>query len=261
MFDGTRPSLRDRLNGGERLGAAWLSLGSVAICEIAARSGAGVVVIDMQHGLWDRVSLEAAIGIASAQKPVLVRVADHSPVGISRALDAGAEGILAPLVETAAQAAAIAAAARFPPAGTRSGGGVRPLRDFAAHVREADRSTVVGVMIETRAGLRRAAEIAGVSGVDLVFIGTGDLALSLGEFPEPGAEHARACDAIREACAARGRACGAFTGSLEAARRRREEGYSLVVIANDIDIVQAGFAAAGRSFDEAPPAREGRSHV
>src|SRR5260370_35090047 len=112
-----RPSLRDSLASGACLDALWLSLGSVAICEIAARSGAGLVVIDMQHGLWERASLEAAVGLASPHAPVMVRVADHSASAISQALDAGAEGVLVPLVETAGQAAAIASAARFPPAG------------------------------------------------------------------------------------------------------------------------------------------------
>jgi 2-keto-3-deoxy-L-rhamnonate aldolase RhmA len=243
-----RPSLRDRLARGDGLDAIWLSLGSVAIAEIAARGEPGVVVIDMQHGLWERASLEAAVGLASPHAPVVVRVADSSPAAISQALDAGAEGILAPLVETPEQAAAVVAAARFPPLGARSGGGVRPLRDFVGYVAQANAFTMVGVMIETRAGVERASEIAAVPGVDLVFIGTGDLGLSLGEFPAPGPAHAAACAAILAACAARGTPCGAFTGSVEAARRRRDEGYRFVVSANDIDIVQGGFASAARAF-------------
>lgn len=248
MFDARRPSLRDRLSGGACLDAVWLSLGSVAICEIAARSGPSVVVIDMQHGLWERASLEAAVGIASIHAPVMVRVADHSSSAISQALDAGAEGILAPLVETAEQAAAIASAARFPPVGTRSGGGVRPLRDFAGYVREANRSTVVGAMIETRTGLENASAIAGQPDIDLIFVGTGDLALSLGEFPDVGRVHERACASILEACKAHGRLCGAFTGSIEAARRMRDKGYRLVVTANDVDLLRGGFTNATRLF-------------
>ena len=260
MFERGRTSLHERLAGGECLDAVWLSLGSVAVCEIAARSGTGVVVIDMQHGLWERTSLEAAIGIASVYAPVMVRVADHSPSAISQALDAGAEGILAPLVETAEQAAAIAAAARFPPTGTRSGGGVRPLHNFAAYVREAEQSTVVGAMIETRPGLEHARAIAGVANIDLVFIGAGDLALSLGEFPNPGSAHEQACASILDACKAQDRLCGAFTGSLDAARRMRDKGYRLVVTATDIDLVRGGFATATRQFadDDQPSRSESR---
>jgi 2-keto-3-deoxy-L-rhamnonate aldolase RhmA len=256
LFEPMR-SLRARLSSGDCIDAVWLSLGSIALCEIAARSRPGVVVIDMQHGLWERPTLEAAIGIASAHAPVMVRIADHSAPAISQALDAGAEGILAPLVETAAQAADIALAARFPPTGIRSGGGVRPLHDFVAYVEEARQKTVVGVMIETRAGLAQADAIAAAANIDLVFIGTGDLALSLGAFPGFGPVHEQACSTIRHACEAHGLACGAFTNSLEAARQRREQGYRLVVTASDIDVARAGFAKAARHFaDGAPGARQ-----
>jgi 2-dehydro-3-deoxyglucarate aldolase/4-hydroxy-2-oxoheptanedioate aldolase len=243
-----RPSLREAFAGGACLDAVWLSLGSVAITEMAARSGAGLLVIDMQHGLFDRVTLEAAVGLAAPHAPVMVRVADHSPAAISQALDAGAEGVLVPLVESAAQAAAAVSAARFPPQGARSGGGVRPLHDFAAYVREAGAATVVGAMIETRAGLAAAGAIAGCDGIDLIFIGAGDLSLSLGEFPAPGAAHAKACADILAAASAHGRPCGIFTGSAEAARRMREAGYRLVVSANDIDLVRGGLARARREF-------------
>jgi 2-keto-3-deoxy-L-rhamnonate aldolase RhmA len=247
-------TLRARLSSGECVDAVWLSLGSVALCEIAARSEPGVVVIDMQHGLWERATLEAAIGIAAIYAPVMVRVADHSAAAISQALDAGAEGILAPLIETAQQAAAIGSAARFPPAGNRSGGGIRPLHDFPRYVDDARRSTVVGVMIETRAGLEQADAIAADPNVDLVFIGTGDLALALGEFPKAGLAHARACAAILSACEARGLVCGAFTGSIEAARQMRDKGYRLVVTASDMEIARSGFANAARLFcGNAPP--------
>ena len=246
----SRPSLKARLARGDCLDAVWLSLGSAAIAEMAARAEPGVVVIDMQHGLWDRHSLEAAVGLASQSAPVLVRLADHSPASISQALDAGAQGVLAPLVETAAQAAAIVSASRYPPAGTRSGGGVRPLADFPRYVRDAADSTLVGVMIETRAGLDQAEDIAAVPGVDLVFIGSGDLALSLGEFPVPGAGHAAACERILRSCEAASVPCGVFTGSLDAARRMRDKGYRMVVIANDIDLVGAGVRRAKAQFHD-----------
>ncbi len=249
----TRRTLRARLSSGECVDAVWLSLGSVALCEIAARSGPGVVVIDMQHGLWERATLEAAIGIAAIYAPVMVRIADHSAAAISQALDAGAEGILAPLIETVQQAAAVGSAARFPPAGSRSGGGIRPLHDFARYVDDARRSTVVGVMIETRAGLEQADAIAADPSVDLVFIGTGDLALALGEFPKVGLAHARACAAILRACEARGLVCGAFTSSIDAARQWRDKGYRLVVTASDMEMARAGFASATRLFCGSSP--------
>src|SRR5213076_3019406 len=122
-------------------------------------------------------TLEHAVGLVSNRVPILVRTAENSAISISQALDTGAEGVIVPLIETDEQAAAAVAAARFPPHGQRSGGGVRPLtRDYAA----ANDRTVVGVMIETERAVHNASAIANTKGIDFVFIGTGDLAISLG---------------------------------------------------------------------------------
>ncbi|WP_342358976.1 HpcH/HpaI aldolase family protein [Terrarubrum flagellatum] len=227
----------------------WLSLGSVALCEIAARSRPDAIVIDMQHGLWDRSSLEAAIGVTPADIPVLVRVAENSPIAIGQALDAGAEGVIVPLIETAKQARAAVAAAHYPPRGNRSGGGVRPLMDFVDYVEAANRSIVVCLMIETAKGRKNAQKIAATEGADMVFIGTGDLALSIGSFPNFDARHDAACAAIHAACRAEWTPCGVFTNAVDGARAKREQGYRMVVTANDGDIVAKGLNQATALFN------------
>jgi 2-keto-3-deoxy-L-rhamnonate aldolase RhmA len=194
MYDPRRPSLRYRLDKGDTLGVAWLALGSVALCELAARARPDAIVLDLQHGLWERASMEHAIAAVPSDIPVLVRVAENTPLAIGQALDAGAEGVIVPLVETAKQAR------------------------------------------------------AAVEGVDMVFIGTGDLALSLGTFPNADARHEAACAAVRAACRAEWTLCGTFTGSTDAARARREQGYRMVVTVNDIDLVAKGFAQATTAF-------------
>ena len=251
VFDPKNWTLHQKLASGACLDALWLSLGSVALCEIAARSQPALLVIDIQHGLWDRATVEAAIAVAGSVA-VMVRVADHSAYAISSALDAGAQGIIVPLVETVEQAQAAVAAARFPPHGARSGGGLRPTADFPAYVAAAKRGTVVSVMIETRAGLANAHAIAGVPGLDMIFIGTGDLALSLGTFPDFGPEHERACADILEACRAHNVACGLYTGSMEAACAMRERGYRMVVTATDSDMAARSFAQAREQFHQPP---------
>ena len=103
------------------------------------------------------------------------------------------------MVETAAQAAAAAAACHYPPKGHRSGGGVRPLHDFRAYVGAASEAIAVGVMIETKLGVKNAAAIAAAKNVDFIFIGPGDLSLSLET--TPGSEpHAKACATVLKAC-------------------------------------------------------------
>jgi 2-keto-3-deoxy-L-rhamnonate aldolase RhmA len=149
--------LRARL-GREPLAGFWMSIGSPAIVELAASAGADVIVLDLQHGLWDRVGMEHAIGVAAPVTSVLVRVAENTAAAIGQALDAGAEGVIVPLVETAAETACAVAAACFPPHGTRSGGGLRPLSaGFPAYVEGARTRTMVGVMIETPLGVATAA--------------------------------------------------------------------------------------------------------
>jgi 2-dehydro-3-deoxyglucarate aldolase/4-hydroxy-2-oxoheptanedioate aldolase len=247
MFDPHRSTLRQRFERGDTLGALWLSLGSVAIVELAARAAPDAIVLDLQHGLWDRAGMEHAIGIVPAEIPVLVRVAENSPNAIAQALDAGAEGIIVPLIESAEAATRAAISARYPPKGERSGGGIRPLAHFVDYVAAADK-IVVCVMIETVKGVSQAADIAATPGVDLVFIGTGDLALSLGTFPNNDPRHEEACASILAACQARQMPCGIFTTSGEAAAARRAQGYRLVVTGNDIELVAQGFAQATKVF-------------
>ncbi|GGK21755.1 HpcH/HpaI aldolase family protein [Salinarimonas ramus] len=250
-----RASCRARLESGDSLACAWLAMGSPALVEAAAHAGPDLLVLDLQHGLFDRRDLEAAIGAVRGDVPVLVRVAENRPLAIGTALDAGAEGVIVPLVESAEEAAAAVSAARYPPHGIRSGGGVRPLADFAAYVAGCARDTLVAVMIETKAGLENAAAIAAVPGVDLVFIGTGDLVLCLGPDGDVKARCEEACAAIHAACEAAGTPCGIFTPDVDAALARRAEGYRLVVAANDIAVVNEGFRRAAAAFAPAEARR------
>lgn len=257
VFDPHRPSLKARLAHGPCVGAAWFALGSAALVELAVRARPDAIVIDQQHGLWERRELEAAIGLVPAEIAVLVRVAENSALAIGTALDAGAEGVIVPLVESADAAAQAVRSSRYPPRGIRSAGGVRPLQDFERYAQGAP-SIVTIPMIETRAGLAQADAIAAAEGVDMVFIGTGDLALSLGVAPgEPG--HEAACAAIRASCASAGVPCGIFTGSADAAAARRAEGYRMVVVATDLGVAAHGFAAATEGFARAAgPGRAAR---
>ena len=246
MFDPKVPLLKPRLARGEAIGAAWFTIGDPTLLEIAARYELGTVVIDMQHGLFDRRGLEASIGVLPRDIPALVRTRDDADASIGEALDAGAEGVLVPLVESGAQAERIAHACRYPPAGHRSGGGVRPLADFEAHAAHANDWVLAGVMIETQAGLDAAEEIAG-SGVDLVFIGTGDLALSLGVAPGSKA-HEAACLRILAACKASGIPCGCFAMDAASAIRRAEQGFALTVAMIDLVLFESGVAAASEAW-------------
>lgn len=245
MFNTEAPLLKRRLGEGGKMGVFWFALGSPALVELAISRGGDAVVLDMQHGLFARRDLEAAVGCVPPSIPCLVRVEDDSAAAVSRALDAGAEGVLVPMVETGAQAAAAAAACHFPPKGSRSGGGVRPLADFGAYRRAADEAITVGVMIETARGVANAGEIAAAPNVDFVFIGSGDLALSLGS---DGAPLEEALRTVHDACVGAGKPCGVFTMHAEEASKRASQGFSMTVVANDLSAVMASFEASYRAF-------------
>jgi 2-dehydro-3-deoxyglucarate aldolase/4-hydroxy-2-oxoheptanedioate aldolase len=241
-------SLRERIRGGDCIGCIWLALGSAAAAELAADAEPDAIVFDLQHGLWERQALEGAIGMVRAKAAPLVRVARNGAAEIGTALDAGAIGVIVPLVETAEEARRAVDAARYPPEGHRSGGGVRPLMDFKRYVPAANEHVLVAVMIETKRGVENAAAIAATPGVDLVFIGTGDLALSLGVFPDLGPKHEAAIAAVQAACGKAGTACGIFTLYGTMASDRRRQGFQCVVLGDDATLMHQAFKQTSARF-------------
>ena len=245
-FDPANPVLRPRLSAGGPVGAAWFTLGDPALVEVACRAARfDAAVMDVQHGLFDRLRLEATLGAVPAGVPGLVRTRDDGPASIGEALDAGAEGVLVPLVESGEQARRAVEACLYPSdgprSGRRSGGGIRPLGDFGLHAAKANDGVVAGVMIETRAGVAAAGAIA-ASGADLVLIGTGDLALSLGT--APGSEaHEAACMEVLGACRRAGVAAGCFAMDAAGARARIAQGFAFSVAAIDLSVIERGMAA------------------
>jgi 2-keto-3-deoxy-L-rhamnonate aldolase RhmA len=241
--DSTQPaSLKDAFGSGRPLACSWFALGSAALVEVALQARPDCIVLDRQHGLWERLSMEAAIGVARQRMPVIVRCAENSPLAISEALDAGAASVLIPLVESAHDTRRAVSSGRYAPLGTRSAGGMRPLLGGIEAMLESGSRVSVGVMIETVAGVEQAEAIAAVEGLDYLFIGTGDLALSRGRNAPGSLEQ----DCQRVLCAARshGLACGIFSGDSADALAQLAKGFDLVVAANDIETARAGFAAA-----------------
>ena len=232
-------SLHDELSSQGPLACTWFALGSPALVEIALGAYPDFIVIDRQHGLWERASLEAAIGVARHQVPVVVRCADNTAQSIGEALDAGASSALIPLVESAEEARRAVSFGRYPPLGCRSGGGVRPLLAGIETMRNDTGRVAIGVMIETVPGVEQVEEIAAVEGLDYLFIGTGDLALSRGEVREDvlAADHERVLHAARS----NGLPCGIFTDSTEDAQRQLARGFDFVVSASDIGVTRRGF--------------------
>src|SRR5262249_18593348 len=139
------------------------------------------VCVEAEHSPLGRESIHALLG--AARRPALVRVADNAGVPIVSALDDGAEGVIVPRVDSAEEAQAAVDAARFPPLGKRGVGPGRASgygRTLPEYFAAANEQVIVGVQIESAAAVADVTRIAAVQGVDLLFLGPGDLAVSLG---------------------------------------------------------------------------------
>jgi 4-hydroxy-2-oxoheptanedioate aldolase len=217
----------------------WANIDSSLTAEAAALAGADYVVVDEQHGVVDPTAMAAMLqAIQLGGAAPLVRVARNDPWVIGHALDLGALGVIVPMVEDAAQAAAALAACRYAPAGVRSVGVVRG---------EREPEPLCLVMIETRAGLERLEEIAATPGLDGIYIGPSDLALSLGLEPTPQLEHPpvlEAIERIRARCAAGGLTCGLHCLDPADVARFSGQGFGLLTAGGDLAHLRAALAAA-----------------
>src|SRR5258708_3461601 len=180
-------SLARRLRAGETVHSGWCGLASPLVAEVIAREGFAAVTVDMQHGLWDiaaTVSAIAAIRQGGAAPVVRVPLGDFATA--SRALDFGAEGIIAPMINSAADARALVAATKYPPLGERSWGPHRAtmlagLADQKVYLNEGNALTFTLAMIETRAALDNVAVIAATPGIDGLFLVPSDLSIALSQ--------------------------------------------------------------------------------
>lgn len=231
-----RNEIRTRLEAGQIVVNAWLSIPSSYSAEGMGHSGAHSVTVDMQHGMLDfSDALPMLQAISATPATPLVRVGDLDPALIMRMLDAGAYGVICPMISTPEQAAELVAACRYPPTGRRSFGPSRGLlyggADYVAH---ADETIMVIPMIETAEAVARIEEILDVDGIDMIYVGPNDLAFEIdGDvgFPRPKSEAALA--RVLEAATRRGIPAGIFCGSAEEARTRADQGFRLVTPGND----------------------------
>ncbi|WP_062993923.1 HpcH/HpaI aldolase family protein [Nocardia anaemiae] len=231
----------ERLRSGRRTIGYWVVCDNPITTERIAMAGYDYVCIDAQHGLIEYRGLLAgitAIDAAGTGAAALVRVQANDPFWISQALDAGARGVVVPMVGTASEAKAAVAACRFPPAGHRSNGALRAGLRIGPSPAQANAEIACVVMIETALGLRNVTEIVSVPGVDAIYIGPSDLRLALGgATPNDPAVDADFDDALRtvlEAAKAAGIAVGIHCPDGGTAARRLAAGFNFVSVANDL---------------------------
>lgn len=229
-----------------RIGA-WCSIGSSYVVELMASCGFDWICIDLQHGFAHLGDLLPMLQAASiTQTPALVRVPRLDAGLIGRALDAGATGVIVPMVNSAAEAREAVRACRYPPDGERSWGPARlTLAEPAYSGERANARVQCLVMVETLDAVRNLDEIVQVEGVDAVFVGPSDLAVDMGLHPRRGpiaGEHATTLAGIARTCQERGVPAGIFCGTFRAVTEFEEMGYTILAATTDAALIRAGAA-------------------
>ena len=179
--------IKPKLNDGRTLMGTFVNeLANPGLCHIFALAGFDYIILDNEHGSYNPETVSA---IAAAAKGVglglMVRIPEIRRETVMKPLDAGADGILAPMVDTAEQARELVKLAKFPPLGVR---GCHPVRlssgfgklNMADYLERSNREVFIAVQAETQTAVQNAEEIAAVDGVDSIFIGPLDLSIGLG---------------------------------------------------------------------------------
>jgi len=229
----------------------WISSSSLLSLDALKDAGFEWFMIDTEHAPVNPETLAAMIAVLGPRGPTpLVRVGDINQYLIKQALDCGAHGVLLPLVSTEAQAKAAVAYAKYPPDGVRGAAAAaasRYGRDLAAYLRTANAQTLVGVQIETKEAMDNLDAIARVPGVDILFVGPQDLALSLGLGDNRKSPVLRAAmGRVVEACEKHGKVPGTLVIDPEEKRSAVELGFRFVSLASDIRFLIDGARAYQR---------------
>lgn len=249
-------TLRTLKAAGKPIVNAWLSIGSSYCAEIVAHGGYDSVTVDAQHGMMGfDVALTMLQAISTTPAIPLVRPARNDPGEIMRWLDAGAYGLICPMISSRTEAEAFVAACRYPPVGVRSFGPSRGLLyggpDYAARANE---EILVLGMIETRQGLDNLDAIVATPGLDGIYVGPNDLALALGRDPRPESDDPvmiEAIERVRAATVAAGGIAGIFCSGGPGAAQRAREGFDLVTPGNDAMLLKGAIAASLQALAKA----------
>ena len=234
--------VRERIASGDPVVNAWLSSDSRYAAEFLSHAGYDCVTVDLQHGMF---GMDGAIGLLQAVSAgpaiPMVRCTANAAAEVGKLLDAGAYGVICPSIDDGQACTAFVAACRYPPVGRRSFGPSRGLLYGGSdYLSAADDAIMTWAMVESRAALDHLEDIAATDGLDGIYVGPNDLALSLGE--PPGGAFAPAVHlALKQVAKVahdHGRSAGAFCAGSAQALELLDYGYDLVTPGNDISLLR-----------------------
>ena len=237
--------LRELWADGRPVVAGWLSIPNAFTAELMAGMGWDSLVIDGQHGLIGYAEMLAMLqAIHTTDVVPMVRVSWNQPGEIMRALDAGAYGVICPMINDAGECAQFVQACRYPPKGYRSFGPTRAgVVNGPGYYPEANGEILTFAMIETADGLKNVEAIVATPGLDGVYIGPSDLSLAIGGLPLQDSDDPKlmaAFDKILAACKAAGVKAGVHTTSPAYAQQMIARGFDLVTIMGDVRYLTSG---------------------
>jgi 4-hydroxy-2-oxoheptanedioate aldolase len=242
-------ALRQHFAAGHNAIMGWLGIPNSLSAEIMANAGWDAITIDMQHGAVPHGEIVPMLqAISTTNVTPLVRVPWNEPGIIMRVLDAGAYGIICPMVNTVKEAKALVAATRYPPLGARSNGPFRAMiYGGADYVQHANKEILVFAMIETTEAIKNLDEILKVEGIDGAYVGPSDLSLSMGEAPSLAPTAKKVIDGIKliaERAAKAGLIAGVHCDSPKTVKERFGQGYRFGTILNDSRLLAVAAANA-----------------
>ena len=242
--------VKEKLNRGEACRGIWLAIPSIYSARLLASQPSDFLVIDTEHapvGIEKLAQMTAVIADSNGPAP-LVRLSQASSENIKQALDAGAYGIIAPMINTREEADQVVRWTKFPPEGQRSYGSPYPGLAFdvsgSEYLNLANQQILTAIQIESQAALNNLDETFAAPGLDLVFIGPIDLSISLGLEPLPENTHPiflEALEEIKQAALTHHLPMGIYCTNGKAAAQRIEEGFLLVNVATDVNLLKNGF--------------------
>ena len=249
--------VRQMLSQGQPTLGCFLGLGSPQVAELLAGAGLDWLVIEAEHSAVDMAQVEEILrAIKGSDTVPLVRVPPGDPVWIQRSLDAGAMGIVVPLVESVQQAEAIVRATRYPPQGTRGFGPLRAsnfTRDYDDYFQRASDNILVVLIVETAPMAANLKAVAAVDGVDALIVGVRDLCLALGRnvMADGYDEVDDVLEAILQVSRSGAVAAGIHAYSPETLGAFRRRGFGFISYKTDymmlVDQAREGLQAFGRA--------------
>ncbi len=258
-------TLRKIVADGGTIVNGWLAIPNSYSAEVMAHQGWDAVTIDLQHGPVDfqtAVTMLQAISTTSAVP--MARVPWNDAAIMMKLLDAGAYGLICPMINTKEEAEQFVNFCRYPPLGTRSMGPNRAVQYGGAdYWQGANEEVILLAMIETRKGVENLDAILSVKGIDGVYVGPSDLSMSLGKPPtlDPSdAEVVSLIELIAKKVRAKGLIAGVHCDGSKTALRRFGQGYQLATILNDARLMATAAAQAVKEVKGGAPVAAAKTY-